>query len=190
MVASVATARSLIPLLLYFGKETVYELSRNYQRNCLKSPAGDPGPYAIRGTAIYGTEIRFPKEPTDGDWYECTLGSPEDVRSDCSTSQHVCPVTVAMIRERAEGPARHRRSAPSLPGARAYGLAASRVRTTSVTPVQTRALYVQHFKEDVQASSSLSLPSESFEVLGRKKRSVIQSKSTCTRLRFRPSSLR
>jgi hypothetical protein len=101
MVASVDTARSLIPLLLYFGKETVYELSRNYQRNRLKSPAGDPDPYAIRGTATDGTGIRIPIEPTDGDWYECTLGSPEDVQSDCSTSQHVRPVTVAMIRERA-----------------------------------------------------------------------------------------
>jgi len=115
MVASLGTARSMIPLLFYFGKETVYELSRNYQRNCLKSPAGDPGPYAIRGTATHGTEIRFPKEPTDGDWYECTLGSPEDVQSDCSASQHARPVTVAMIRERAGGPARHRQRAPGRP---------------------------------------------------------------------------
>ena len=99
MVASVGTARSLIPLPLYSGKETVYELSRNYQRNCLKSPAGDPDPYAIRGTATDGTGIQFPIEPTDGDWYECTLGSAEDVQSDCSTSQHVRPVTVAKIRE-------------------------------------------------------------------------------------------
>jgi hypothetical protein len=115
MVASLGTARSMIPLLFYFGKETVYELSRNYQRNCLKSPDGDPDPYAIRGTATDGTGIRFPIEPTDGDWYECTLGSPEDVQSDCSTSQHAHPVTVAMIRERAGGPARHRQRAPGRP---------------------------------------------------------------------------
>jgi hypothetical protein len=58
---------------------------------------------------------RFPIEPTYGDWYEGTLGSPEDVQSDCSTSQHARPVTVAMIRERAGGPARHRQRAPGRP---------------------------------------------------------------------------
>jgi hypothetical protein len=50
-----------------------------------------------------------------GDWYECNLGPPEDVQSDCSTSQHARPVTVAMIREQAGGPARHRPRAPGRP---------------------------------------------------------------------------